>query len=390
MNLEHIQQELTSQRLDGWLFFDHHHRDALAYRILGLSPDLHVTRRWYYLIPAHGEPRGLVHRIEAGVLKELPGEKSRYSSWREQVDGVQALLRGKRRLAMQYSPFCENPYVSMVDAGTVELVKRAGVEVVTSAELVQYFEASLDAAGFESHREAGRRVDRVRKEAFQRIAGALRSEEAIDEHAVQQFILRLFAEEGLVTDNPPIVGVNRNAGDPHYSPPVHGSAPVKQGDFVLLDMWAKLNEPDAVFYDITWTGYCGSQPPERMREVFEVVRDARDAAIQRVQSAIQAKRLIRGFEVDDAARRHIESRGFGRNFIHRTGHSIGREVHGNGANMDNLEIHDERKLIPWTCFSIEPGVYLEDFGVRSEVNMFLDAEKAHVTGEIQRDLVICQ
>ncbi|MCU1263459.1 MAG: peptidase [Bryobacterales bacterium] len=387
MNLEHIQEELTKQRLDGWLFFDHHHRDALAYNVLGLSPTLHVSRRWYYLIPAHGTPRGLVHRIEPGVLDSLPGEKGAYSSWREQVDGLQVLLRGMRRVAMQYSPFCEIPYVSMVDAGTVELVKRTGVEVVSSAELVQYFEARLDAEGLESHLEAGRRVDRVREDAFRMIAAALRENRSIDEYSVQQFILRRFAQEGMVTDNPPIVGVNRNAGNPHYAPAACGSSPVAKGDFVLIDMWAKLNTPHSVYYDITWTGYCGEVAPDPFQKVFEVVRDARDAAIHRVQSAFDAKQLVRGFEVDDAARRHIEAKGFGRNFIHRTGHSIGHEVHGNGANMDNLEVHDERKLISWTCFSIEPGIYLDDFGVRSEVNMFLDDNKARVTGEVQRNLL---
>lgn len=219
------------------------------------------------------------------------------------------------------------------------------------------------------------------------IGDTLRAGGAIDEYTVQQFVMRRFTEESLYAEHGPIVGVNRNAGDPHYGPPAQGSAPMRPGDFVLLDMWAKLDLPDAVYYDITWTGYCGETPPERIQQVFEVVRDARDAAISKVQNAFDAKQLIRGFEVDDAARRHIEAKGFGKNFVHRTGHSIGREVHGNGANMDNLEVHDERKLISWTCFSIEPGVYLEDFGVRSEINMFLDEEKARVTGEVQRELV---
>ncbi len=387
MNLPRIQEELRKQRLDGWLFFDHHQRDALAYRILGFSPARHVTRRWYYLIPAHGEPRGLVHRIEPGMLDALPGDKTTYASWREQVDGLQVLLRGMRRVAMQYSPFCEIPYVSMVDAGTVELVKRAGVEVVTSAELVQYFEASLDAEGLRTHLQAGQTVDRIRDEAFRFIAGALNDGVATDEYAVQRFIRRRFAEEGLVTDSGPIVGVNANAGNPHYEPLAQGSSPVRPGDFVLLDMWAKMNTPEAVYYDITWTGYCGQNVPERIQNVFETVRDARDAAANLVVRAFENKQPLRGFEVDDAARRLIEAKGFGRNFIHRTGHSIGREVHGNGANMDNLEIHDQRKLIPWTCFSIEPGIYLEDFGVRSELNIFIDSERARVTGESQSELV---
>jgi Xaa-Pro aminopeptidase len=387
MNLEQIQAELTKQRLDGWLFFDHHQRDQLAYNILGLSPNRHVTRRWYYLIPAQGEPRALVHRIEPKMLDSLPGEKHFYTSWRQQVDGVQILLKGMRRVAMQYSPFCEIPYVSLVDAGTVELVRRAGPEVVSSAGLVQYFEARLDAEGLETHLEAGRRVDRIRAGAFELIGERLRTGSSIDEYAVRQFVRARFAEQNLITDSGPIVAVNGNAGNPHYEPPPEGSSPIRKGDLVLLDMWAKLDSPRAVYYDITWTGYCGESAPDAIQKVFRVVTGGRDRAIDFVKTGINAKRTLRGFEVDDAARHYIDSQGFGASFIHRTGHSIGREVHGNGANMDNLELHDERALIPWSCFSIEPGVYLEDFGIRSEVDIFLDADTARVTGETQRDLV---
>jgi Xaa-Pro dipeptidase len=387
MNIDRIQEELRKQKLDGWLLFDHHERDPLAYRVLGFKPGRHVTRRWYYLIPAHGEPRGLVHRIESGMLDTVPGDKSTYASWTEQVDGLEKLLQGTRRVAMQYSPFCEIPYVSLVDAGTVELVRRAGAEVVTSAELIQIFEAQLDAAGLESHLEAGRIVDRIRADAFRMIGERLRNGAPIDEYFVQQFVRGKFAKEGLVTDSGPIVGVNRNAGNPHYEPTIENHLPIREGDLVLLDMWAKLDRPDSVFYDITWTGFCGTQVPERIQSVFEVVTGARDQAIDCAVKAFEAGRTIRGFEVDDAARNHIKSHGFGDRFVHRTGHSIGHEVHGNGANMDNLEVHDERKLIPWTCFSIEPGVYLDDFGIRSEVNIFIDSDRARVTGEIQRELV---
>jgi Xaa-Pro dipeptidase len=387
MNLPRIQDELRKQKLDGWLLFDHHERDPLAYRILGFSPARHVTRRWYYLIPAEGDPVALVHRIESTMLDSLPGDKSTYSSWSQQVEGLEKLLRGKARVAMQYSPFCQIPYISLVDAGTVELVRRAGAEVVTSAELIQIFEAQLDAAGMESHLEAGRRVDRVRAEAFQLIAERLAGRLQIDEFLVKQFVRGRFSEEGLFTDSGPIVGVNRNAGDPHYEPTIEKFSPINKGDVVLLDMWAKLNTPDAVYYDITWTGFTGAEIPARVQNVFEVVRDARDKAVERVQQAFAASQTIHGFEVDDATRDHIKGKGYGDYFVHRTGHSIGREVHGNGANMDNLEVHDQRKLIPWTCFSVEPGVYFDDFGIRSEINVFIDATTPHVTGAIQHELV---
>jgi Xaa-Pro dipeptidase len=387
MNLPRIQEELKRQKLDGWLLFDHHERDPLAYRILGFKPSRHVTRRWYYLIPADGEPVALVHRIESGMLDSLPGGKTTYSSWDQQVAGVEKLLHGKKRVAMQYSPFCEIPYISLVDAGTIELVRRAGVEVVTSAELVQIFEAQLDAAGMESHLEAGRRVDRVRQEAFELIAERLRNRMQIDEFLVKQYVRGRFSEEGLSTDSGPIVGVNGNAGDPHYEPTIDKFSQIGTGDVVLLDMWAKLNTPDAVYYDITWTGFTGTEIPPRVQNVFAAVRDARDKAIAKVQEAFANGKTIHGFEVDDATRDHIKSKGYGDQFVHRTGHSIGREVHGNGANMDNLEIHDDRKIIPWTCFSVEPGIYFHDFGIRSEVNVFIDANTAHVTGEVQRELV---
>lgn len=383
MDLLRIQEALRRQRLDGWLFFDHHGRDPLAYRVLGLRPG-HVTRRWYYLIPANGEPRGLVHRIEAGVINGLPGEKARYSSWQEQHAELGRLLRGKKRVAMQYSPLCAVPYVAMVDAGTVELVRSLGVEVASSAELIQEFEACLNDAQFASHIEAGRRVDKVRAEAFRFIAEKLSS--AASEIMVRDWILEQFRGAGLITDSGPIVSVNAHAGDPHYEPTAETSAPIRPGDFVLLDMWAKLDQPDAIFYDITWNGFCGDAP-DRIHEVFETVRDARDRAIEAVSRAVKEKHEIRGFEVDDAARNYIRERGFGDRFVHRTGHSIGTEVHGTGANMDNLETHDERLILPGALFSIEPGIYLEDFGVRCEVDVFVGENSASTTGIVQRDLV---
>jgi Xaa-Pro dipeptidase len=388
MKLADIQGQLRESNLDGWLFFDHHQRDPLAYRILGLGPKGHVSRRWYFFIPAKGEPRGMVHRIESKMLDELPGEKLRYSTWQEQAAGIATLLGGARRIAMQYSPNCAIPYVSLVDAGTIDLVRTTGTEIVTSAELVQYFEARLDHDARESHFEAGRRVDPIRNAAFELIRDRLRSGAGTTEIEVHDFVQARFAAGGLLTESGPIVGVNAHAGDPHYEPSVETSAPIRPGDFVLLDMWAKLDQPGSVYYDITWTGFCGSEPPVRIREVFEIVRDARNAGIQAVKSSILAGRPIRGFEVDNATRNHISSRGYAHAFVHRTGHSIGQEIHGSGANMDNFETHDERRIIPGLCFSIEPGIYLEDFGVRSEIDMFVDESSASVTGEMQDALVL--
>ncbi|HZL57159.1 MAG TPA: Xaa-Pro peptidase family protein [Bryobacteraceae bacterium] len=384
MDLARIQEALRREKLDGWLFFDHHQRDLLAYRVLGLDPHRHVTRRWYYLIPAEGEPRGIVHRIESGVIGSLPGEKLQYSSWQEQHACLAQILKGVKRVAMQYSPRCAVPYVAMVDAGTVELVRDQGVEVASSAELIQEFEACLSQTQFATHVEAGKIVDRVRAEAFHFIGGKPVGE--VDELTVRDWILDQFRRAGLITENGPIVGVNAHAGDPHYEPRPETNAAIRPGDLVLLDMWAKFDKPGSVFYDITWTGFRGD-PPDRIRTVFEIVRDARDAAIQAVAEAVSKGREIRGFEVDDAARAHIQSKGFGERFVHRTGHSIGEEVHGTGANMDNLETHDDRRILPGALFSVEPGIYLPEFGIRSEVNVFVSAKEAVVTGEVQRDLV---
>jgi Xaa-Pro aminopeptidase len=389
MNLAVIQDALQREGMDGWLFFDHHQRDPLAYRVLGFTPASHVTRRWYYFIPAQGDPRGLVHRIESGRLDDVPGEKIAYSSWQEQVEGLGRLLANSRRVAMQYSPQCAIPYVSMVDAGTVELVRGLGVDVVSSAELIQHFEARWNAEALETHLEAGRRVDRVRREAFLMIGERTRDGGSVQEFAVQQFVREGFRREELYTDHGPIVGLNANAGNPHYEPSETVTQAIRKGDLVLIDMWAKLDKPGAVFYDITWTGYCGGQPPNEIQKVFEIVRGARDRAVERVMSAVSTNQPLRGFEVDDAAREYIQSQGYGQYFTHRTGHSIGQDVHGNGANMDNLETHDERRIVPWTCFSVEPGIYLKDFGIRSEVNVFVGESEARVTGEIQTELVSC-
>ncbi len=388
MRLTEIQQALREEGIDAWLFFDHHGRDPLAYRILGFVPPRAVTRRWYYIIPATGEPRALVHTIESGMLDALPGTKRAYSSWQTHREGVASLLEGCRRVAMQYSPDCAIPYVSMVDGGTVELVRSMGVEVVTSANLVQYFEARWNRHNLDTHLEAGRRVDAIRAAAFQWIREKLLANALVTEFDVQQMILARFAAHGLVTDHGPIVGVNANASNPHYEPTRERTTAIHERDLVLIDLWAKLaNDPDAVYYDITWTGYSGSEAPAEMQNVFGVVSQARDRAVERVREAVSSGAPLQGFEVDDAARQHIAEQGFAEYFVHRTGHSIGAEVHGAGANMDNLETHDERRIIPWTCFSVEPGVYLPKFGIRSEVNVFVGDGEARVTGEVQHSLV---
>lgn len=387
MEIAAIQDALRREHLDGWLFFDHHRRDPLAYRLLSLLTPATATRRWYYFVPAQGEPRKLVHRIESHMLDSLPGTKVAYSSWSDQQQKLKALIAPPARIAMQYSAMCAIPYVAMVDAGTIELVQSTGATVVSSGDLVQEFEAVWTKAQLEQHLEAGRRVDDARRQAFEMISDRLKTHDRVTEFDVQQFLLKRFSELGMQTDHGPIVAVNQNASDPHYEPSGDRHSQIHAGDVVLIDLWAKLNQPDAVFYDVTWTGYCGQTIPDRVQNVFQVVADARKHASDFVQASVESRRTLSGFEVDDTCRRFIEDRGFGEHFFHRTGHSIGTEVHGTGANMDNLESHDVRRIIPYTCFSIEPGVYLDDFGIRSEVNVFVSETTAKVTGQEQAELV---
>jgi Xaa-Pro dipeptidase len=387
MITEQIQEALRASGVDGWLFFDHHRRDPLAYRILGIGGEAQVSRRWYYFLPANGEPRKLVHRIESGTLDGLPGAKECYSSWADQQNKLSRMLAGCSRVAMQYSPQCAIPYVAMVDAGTLELVRNAGVEVVSSADLIQQFEARWTDEQLTLHREAGKLVDRARAEAFAFISGQLGSGTEVTEYEVQQFIRERFDKLGLVTDHGPIVAANAHASDPHYEPSRERTAYIHAGDVVLIDLWAKLAKQDAVYYDITWTGFCGETAPAQVQRVFEIVRDARKRASNFAIRKATTHEPFCGYEVDDVARGFIGDEGYGESFFHRTGHSIGTEVHGSGANMDNLESHDERRVIAGTCFSVEPGIYLPEFGIRSEVNVYVGAGFAQVTGEEQEQLV---
>jgi Xaa-Pro dipeptidase len=387
MDLPAIQGALRERNIDGWLFYDHHHRDPIAYHVLGLPDGQMVTRRWFYFIPGNGEPLKLVHRIEAGHLDSLPGDKRQYSGWQELFDQIKKMLSGQRDIAMQYSPNNLIFTVSLVDGGTVDLIRGLGKNVISSADLVAQFEATWSEAQIKSHFAARDAIDAITGSAFQEIGRRVRNG-GTNEHAMKTWIMEAFTRAGLMSDDPPVVAVNRNSGNPHYEPQAENSAPIRKDDFVLLDIWAKKSMPDAVYYDVTWTGFVGSSPAERMIAVFNTVREARDLGVKTVQEAVAGGRPIAGWEVDRAVRGHIQTAGYGQYFIHRTGHSIGTHVHANGANMDDLEIHDERRILPNSCFSIEPGIYLPEFGVRSEVNVLVRPGRAEVTGKIQREIVI--
>ena len=400
MQLEAIQAALRAAQLDGWLFYDHHHRDPIADRILGIEPHAHVTRRWYYLVPAIGEPRKLVHRIEAGRLDALPGSKGHYSSWGELATALETMLTGTRRLAMQYSPGNAIMYVSMVDAGTIEFIRSLGKEIVSSADLVSQFEAVLTADQMASHAVAQRKIDAILAQAFREIGRVVRppsgQSRSITEFDMVQWFSEAMRREGLIWENGPNVSVGPNSADSHYEPTADRCQPIRNGDFLLIDIWGKTEalagDKPSIHYDITWTGVIGREPSELEQRIFNAVRNARDAAIAVVEQAFSATRILHGYEPDDAARDVIRKAGFGEYFTHRTGHNIAVELHGSGANLDNLEAHDERQILPNTCFSVEPGIYLPpgfqpQFGIRSEVNMLTAPGKAWVTGPRQQELV---
>ena len=384
-----VQRALREQEgLEGWLFYDFRGSDPLGYRVLLLDPTMHVTRRWYYWIPAEGTPQKLVHRIEPHVLDALPGHSHAYVSWDQQRQLLERLLSGSRRIAMQYSPMNAVPYVSRVDAGTMELVRSFGVEVVSSGDLIQLFEARWTDRQLESHQYAASALRRIVDEAFGHVGEILSKGLNLTEYGLQQFILSRIREAGMITSSPPIAAVNAHSADPHYAPPAAGSATITRDDLVLIDLWAKQPAAGSVYADITWTAYAGSTVPEKHRTVFSIVRQGRDAALNFVRTQMQAGQRPFGYEVDSACRLVIQAAGYGAQFVHRTGHSIGEEVHGNGANIDGLETQDTRRLMPQTCFSIEPGIYLPgEFGIRSELDVFLTERDALVFGlPLQSDL----
>ncbi len=384
--LHEIQADLRAARLDGWLFYDFRGRDPIAHRILDL-PNAMRTRRWFYFVPAKGTPKKLVHKIETESLVTLPGETLYYSGQDELRKNVKKILGRAKNLAMQYSPKNAIPYVAMVDAGTVELVKSGGVKVLTSADLVQKYEACWTPQQLQSHLEAGKSIDRIVREAFALAAKGVRDKKPLTEVALQQWILAEFEKDDITTDEGPDVAVNAHASDPHYAPSNERPTEIREGDLLLLDVWGKLRISGSVYYDVAWVGYLGAKVPEKFDKVFKVIVRARDNAVAFIQSSIAAGKPPQGWQVDRVARSVIEKAGYGKYFIHRTGHNIGQTVHGNGVNMDGFETHDSRHLIPGTCNSVEPGIYLPEFGMRSEVNVYVGNGEARVTGAVQKEVL---
>jgi Xaa-Pro dipeptidase len=386
-DLQEMQGDLRAAKFDGWLFYDFRGRDPIAQHILKL-PEAMRTRRWFYFVPAKGTPRKLVHKIEAESLAGVPGETLYYAGQEELRKNLAKTLGRAKNVAMQYSPKNAIPYVAMVDAGTVELVRSAGVKVVSSADLVQKYDACWSKEQLESHLAAGVAIDRIVRDAFQQAAASVREKKTLTEYDLKEWILKEFDAAGLTTEEGPDIAVGAHASDPHYGPQPGRSSAIREGDLLLMDVWGKRKAPGSVYYDVTWIGFLGAKVPDKYAKVFGVVRDARDKAVELILSSIAAGKPLQGWQVDKAARAVIDKAGYGKYFFHRTGHSIGEKVHGNGVNMDGLETHDVRHLIPGTCNSIEPGIYLPEFGIRSEVNVYVGEREARVTGAIQKEVLV--
>lgn len=377
-DLRQIQEAIVQDGEEAWLFYNFRGLDPCADSILKIPKDAVMTRRWFYLIPAHGTPMKLVHKIESRSLDHLPGGKMEYAGWRDLHENLKKMLSGLRSVCMQYSPANAIPYVSYVDAGTVELVKSVGVEIRSSADLVQYFEARWSEENLSSHLKAVRKVNQILQKAFGYVRQQIEQKGAVSEYNVQQFIIKNFEEMDMTFSHPPIVAVNEHSGDPHYEPKMDSLA-IRKGDFLLIDLWAREKEPEGIYADITWVAMVAETVPPQYAAVFSVVKKARDAAVEFIARRLESGKQIRGYEVDDECRKIVAVAGYGQYFIHRTGHSIGKEVHGKGVNMDNFETRDERKLLEGTGFSIEPGIYLPHFGIRSEINVYLHKGHAHVS-----------
>ncbi len=390
LDIAAVQSALRADGFDGWLLYDFHGSNPIATRLAGLAGGngRHMaTRRWYYLIPAEGTPRGLVHAIERHNLDELPGPKDLYAGREQLTDGLRRLTAGLHRVAMEYSPGGAIPYVSRIDAGTIEAIRALGLDIASSGDLVQRFEAVWDEAALASHHAAARSIYRVKDRAFEAIADRLAHGHTVTEYEIQQLMVGWFAEEGLVSDSPPNVSAQQNAGNPHYLPGPQGSRTIGRNELVLIDLWGKLGAPGSVYADITWVAFTGATPPADQQRAFAAVCEARDAALDLIQQGARAGRVLHGWEADRAARTVLERAGYADQLLHRTGHSLGTEVHGNGANLDDYETHDDRRLLPGTGFTIEPGVYFDTFGVRTEINVVMGERDATVTGPVQTALV---
>jgi Xaa-Pro aminopeptidase len=389
-NLKKVQEILTAMNIDAWLLYDFRFSNELALNMLGITKKSHLTRRFYYLIPKKGNPFKIANAIETFHFDDLPGKLLPYASYDSLKHNLRTCLKGIKNVAMEYSPMNAIPYISRVDAGTIEQIKSLGVEIVSSADLISMYNALWTKQQFNDNKPVAYALNKIVYQAFDFIKKRILTSKIISEYEVQRFIMNEFKKQNFYTDDPPIVGVNENSANPHYTPTKQNNKKIKKGDFVLIDLWAKPNNEDGVWADITWVGFVGTSVPDKYIKVFNIVAEARDTAFNLVESRFKQGKEVRGYEVDAACRKVIDDAGYGKYFIHRTGHSITTDLHGSGAHMDNFETKDERLILPSTSFSIEPGIYLPgDFGVRSEIDVFISKDgKVMITGKEKQNEVV--
>ncbi|HEY3244310.1 MAG TPA: M24 family metallopeptidase [Phycisphaerae bacterium] len=391
MHFAAAQQFMREQHIDGWLVYDFRGNNPVLAQLL--PGKRWTTRRAVLFIPVSGEPVLLFHGIDEEQFKGAAVRSERYLTWREFREWLARCVSGAPRVALEYVPGAILPVASIVDAGTVELIRSLGVEVVSSANLIQVTVACWSPTAREAHGRASAQVAKIKDDAFALIRERLASGRAVNEYEVQQFIVQQFAAAGLESSEPPIVSVNAHSGNPHFEVSAAAPATIQRGDWVLIDMWARAPGDEHVFSDITWVAYAGREVPPRHREVFAAVRAARDGVVRRVQQAWQARERMQGWQLDDVARNTIVAAGFEAYVRHRTGHSLspGPAVHGLGVNLDNLETHDTREVLPGIGFTVEPGIYLPEFGVRLEINMFVDPQRGPtITSCVQDEVVLLE
>jgi Xaa-Pro dipeptidase len=388
MNMKDVQKYMKENGIDAWVLYDFQGMNSIAQFIAG-TKDKAITRRYFYFIFSNGKISALVHSVERSKFQHIEGNVVGYSSLKDMVGSLKEILKSSNIIAMEYSPLCATPYVSKVDAGILELLRsvKKGIEIVSSADMIQLTKSRWEDAGYKLHMDASKKIDAIKDQTFKLICDKVKSKEIITEYDVQQFVIRRFNEENIITIYEPVIAVNKNSSDPHYMPTKEMNKPIKEGDIIIVDLDGKMNEDGAVFADMTWVGYVGKSVPVKYKRIFDIVAEARDAVVDSLTRAYSQKKVLEGWQLDDVARNIIRKSGYEKNFLHRTGHSIDTEIHGSGVCLDNFETRDVRKIIKGVGFSVEPGIYLDEFGIRSEIDVYIGEKGPEVTTKIQRAII---
>ncbi len=386
-NLNAIQKSLLELKIDGWLFYDFMGSDSIGRSILGISSKEKNNRGWYYYIPYQGAPSKLVHGIESKIFDHLPGKKEVYIDRREMIEKLHSLFKAGQKIALQYSPYNAIPTISKIDAGTFELLKSFKLNLISSGDLIQQFDACLSKIQLNTHINVSKELDEVLKKALQYIKHKVQKHQEITELSLQKFLKKQIKAHGLVTDMEPVVATGDNTANPHYSTGETNNSPIHVRRLVQLTFCAKEKKDDAVYSSISWVAYIGDEVPPEYQNNFKIVKNCRDKMMEFIDQSLKRKKKIRGWEVDDFTRKYVEKEGLIGNFLHRSGHSLGISCYAHAVNLDNLETKDDRQIIPGLCLSISPGVYFADYGMKTEINIHTDSKGVRLsTKSIQNEI----